>query len=388
MTDSSSQQKYMPQLDALRFFAVLGVMVAHNWHPQRLPWLLGALDWAGLGVRLFFVLSGFLITGILLDCRNQAQKTGVPTSFFIRQFYIRRVLRIFPIYYLVVIVALLVDIPPARDIWGWLITYTSNVYITINNEWIGRLGHFWSLAVEEQFYLIWPWIVLFVPRKWLFSILLSFVVLAPAYRLYAYHNFPFDIGAMDFKAATFLLGNLDSLSVGAILAFAWNSKVSRETLQKYMLYLVLPVGMILYVGSLTLYYYRIAPSIFFVLGDLAAALIFSWLISAAAVGFNGVVASVLEFRPFIYLGKVSYGLYVYHYLMPLLLVPMLSKFGYELHVPGRMNFILSTLLTIGVASISWYLIESPINGLKEHFRYLPSGQATMKMSEPLTKTHN
>ena len=69
---------YMPQLDALRFFAVLGVMVAHNWHPRGLPWLLSdlAIEWAGLGVRLFFVLSGFLITGILLDCRELARESG------------------------------------------------------------------------------------------------------------------------------------------------------------------------------------------------------------------------------------------------------------------------------------------------------------------------
>jgi peptidoglycan/LPS O-acetylase OafA/YrhL len=66
---SAVSQNYMPQLGALRFFAVLGVMVAHLWHPRLLPWLLGDLDWAGLGVRLFFVLSDFLITDILLDCR-------------------------------------------------------------------------------------------------------------------------------------------------------------------------------------------------------------------------------------------------------------------------------------------------------------------------------
>lgn len=88
----------MPQLDALRFFAVLGVMAAHLWHPRRLPWLFGDLDWAELGVRLLFVLSSFLITGFLLDCRRTAEKNGMPLMFFVRQFYARRFFRVIDIW--------------------------------------------------------------------------------------------------------------------------------------------------------------------------------------------------------------------------------------------------------------------------------------------------
>src|SRR5437867_2018352 len=100
-----ASRQYMPQLDALRFFAVLGVLITHNWGDQNLPWIFGALSLGALGVRLFFVLSGFLITGILLDCRSLAEATSENTSFFIRQFYLRRFLRIFPLYYLMLAVA-------------------------------------------------------------------------------------------------------------------------------------------------------------------------------------------------------------------------------------------------------------------------------------------
>jgi peptidoglycan/LPS O-acetylase OafA/YrhL len=366
---SSESQNYMPQLDALRFFAVLGVMVAHLWHPNRLPWLFGDLDWAGLGVRLFFVLSGFLITGILLDCRRTAGKTGMSTMFFIRQFYARRFLRIFPIYYLVVIIALIVNLPPAREIWGWLITYTTNVYITVNNEWIGRFGHFWTLAVEEQFYLIWPWIILLIPRKRLLPVMLFFISLGPIYRLFAYKLYPFDIGAMDFKAATLTLGNLDSLTIGALLALAWRSNIPKQTLQKYMTRIVLPVGLLLYTICLVFYHYRIKPSVFFVLGDFSAALVFAWLISSAGLGFKGLAGKVLELKPLNYLGKITYGIYVYHYFPPLILAPLLSRFGYELRVPGLTNFVLSGLVTLVVASISWHWLEQPINNFKRYFQY-------------------
>ena len=371
-TSTSVPQNYMPQLDALRFFAVLGVMIAHLWHPRRLPWLLGDLDWAGLGVRLFFVLSGFLITGILLDCKIAAEKSGLSTMYYIRQFYMRRFLRIFPIYYLVVFIAIAVDLPPAREIWGWLVTYTTNIYITVNNEWVGRLGHFWTLAVEEQFYLVWPWIILFTPRKWLTPIILFFTSLSPIYRIFAYKMYPFDIGAMDFKAATLTPANLDSLAIGALLALVWSSNIPKPLLQKYLTRIILPTGLVLYTICLILYHYRINPSAFFIVGDFSASLIFAWLVSSAGLGFKGWLGRLLESSPLSYLGKITYGIYVYHYFAPLILVPVLARFGYELHVPGIRNFVISSLLTFATASLSWHWLELPINKLKQHFQYEPN----------------
>src|SRR5205823_10347779 len=99
-----------------------------------------------LGVRLFFVLSGFLITGILLDCRDLADARSQNPLFLMRQFYLRRCLRIFPIYYFVLAVVFAVNLHPAREIWIWLVTYTSNLYISLYGHWIGGLGHFWTLA--------------------------------------------------------------------------------------------------------------------------------------------------------------------------------------------------------------------------------------------------
>lgn len=372
----------MPQLDALRFFAVLGVLVAHNWHPKRLPWLFGDLDWAGLGVRLFFVLSGFLITGILLDCRRLAEDTSQTPFYFIRQFYMRRFLRIFPIYYFVIILALLLNVPPAREIWIWLVTYTTNVYITVFDTWVGRLGHLWSLAVEEQFYLIWPWLILFAPRKWLIPSMLLIISIAPAYRFYAYQNFPFDIGAMDFKAATLTLASLDSLGIGALVALLWRSNIQKEVLQKYLSRLVLPTGLLLYIATIVLYHYRIKPSVFFTLADLATAMIFAWLVSSSGMGFSGVTGRLLLFPPLIYLGRISYGIYLYHYFMPLILTPIFNYFQIPYQVPGLLNFVLSSLLTLGIASLSWRFIEAPINNLKNHFQYRPKLGTTSLVKTP------
>ena len=369
MSATTKNQTYYPQLDALRFFAILGVMVVHFWHPRQLPWLLRDLDWGGLGVRLFFVLSGFLISGILLDSRRMAEESQRSPFYFIRQFYIRRFLRIFPIYYLVIFIGLLVNLPPAREVWLWLLTYTSNVYITFNNTWIGSFGHFWTLAVEEQFYFLWPWLILFLPRKWLVPSMLCAIAIGPVYRTIAYINFPFDIGAMDFKAGTLTPGSLDSLAIGSLLALLFRSELKDESLNKILSYLVLPAGMAIYLVSLILYHYQIQPIVFFTLGDLGTAMMFAWLIGAARSGFKGPIGKLLEFKLLIYLGKITYGIYVYHNFVPPILVAIFGRLGIPFHTPGLLSFIVSGTVSVLIASLSWRLFELPINSLKNRFPY-------------------
>jgi peptidoglycan/LPS O-acetylase OafA/YrhL len=374
------RQRYMPQLDGLRFFAVLGVMVLHAWSPRELPWSHAlAFEWGRLGVRLFFVLSGFLITGILLDCRVLAEQTSSKPLSLIRQFYVRRFLRIFPIYYLVIFVTLASNLPPARDVWIWFVTYTTNIHITLFDTWDGPFGHFWTLAVEEQFYLVWPWLVLFAPRKWLIPVTGVAIVLAPTYRFYAYHAFPFDVAAMDFKAGTLTLGSMDALGAGALLAMLTRSGIRSDTLQKLLRWLILPTGLVLYVLVLGLYQYGI-PLAFFTLADLTSAMIFVWLVSGAALGFAGAAGRLLEVRPLLYLGKISYGLYVYHNFAPLVLGPTLRQLGIVYPVPGFTNFLFSSALTVIVAMLSWHFFELPINNLKRRFEYAPT--PALSVSEP------
>ncbi len=373
----------MPQLDSLRFFAVMGVLVSHYWIPQGLPWLMADMDWGWIGVHLFFVLSGFLITGILLDCRQMAEDSSRPRIYFVSQFYIRRFLRIFPIYYLVIGVAILWNFPQARELWGWLVSYTSNIYITIYNSWIGLFSHFWSLAVEEQFYLFWPWVILFFPRKWTPILMCLMILLAPAYRLYAYEMHRFDISPFNFKSATFTLANFDSLGMGALLALVQRSKIHRETIQRYLSRIILPLGLLVYITSLVLYHYRFKPSVFFSLNDFSLSLIFTWLVAATATGFSGSLGYLLELSPLKYLGKISYGIYVYHYFIPFLIAPVFRSFIFPVETPSFLNFVLSSALTVAVASLSWYVFELPINHLKRYFSYKTVNEVVYLPAEEL-----
>ena len=210
----------MPQLDTLRFFAILGVMVSHNWVPDSPPWIFAGVDWGSLGVRLFFVLSGFLITGILIRGRELGERHPERRFVFMRQFYVRRFLRIFPIYYLVVMAAVVVDFEASRQIWPWLFTYTSNIYSWHTLSWPGHLGHLWTLAVEEQFYLFWPVLMLFLPRRWLLPLLVGLVCLAPIYRLYASFRYSDDVASGAFTSGALTVSVFDSLGLGALLAIA------------------------------------------------------------------------------------------------------------------------------------------------------------------------
>src|SRR5205809_3971623 len=126
VADTPPSAHKMPQLDALRAFAVLSVLFVH--FVSRPPYWLAIVPWAACGVQLFFVLSGFLITGILLDSRKQVE-AGVSRFWMLRQFYTRRFLRIFPLYYAVVLVAWIIKLPGFTDTLGWNLSYLTNFYI-------------------------------------------------------------------------------------------------------------------------------------------------------------------------------------------------------------------------------------------------------------------
>jgi peptidoglycan/LPS O-acetylase OafA/YrhL len=355
----------MPQLDALRFFAVMGVIIAHNWQPSDHTLIVGQVDWAELGVKLFFVLSGFLITGILIGGRDLAERHSQRRLLFVRQFYIRRFLRIFPVYYAVIVLLILAGVGGIRHVSPWLFTYTTNIYVWHNLAYPYAVPHFWTLAVEEQFYLVWPWAMLFLPRKWLVPFLLSLCCLGPIWRLWAsFHYSHTDWG----PAFTFTPGVVDFLAIGAVLALAAHAARSREALQRILAFVVLPVGLIVYAGLFWIDH-SVDSHAPLALEDTGAALVFCWLIGGASLGFTGLPGRLLGWRPLVYLGKISYGIYIFHLLVPLAFSETAKRLSFHYENSGFANFVVTSLVTFGVAALSWQFFERPINGLKRHFRY-------------------
>jgi len=148
MTNSSTAGRtgirYCPEIDGLRALAAICVLIGHLYSLE--------FGLAGSGVRLFFCISGYLITHILLS----AHASG-GTGQILRAFFVRRVLRIFPPYYLALGIALALNAYDIRDTALWHLTFTTNIMLALRGEWEPIItGHLWSLAVEEQFYLLWP----------------------------------------------------------------------------------------------------------------------------------------------------------------------------------------------------------------------------------------
>jgi peptidoglycan/LPS O-acetylase OafA/YrhL len=222
-----------------------------------------------------------------------------------------------------------------------------------------NFAHFWSLAVEEQFYICWPWLVLFLPRKWLLPAILAVVAIGPLYRWsYVLSHYQNMTGLSTYISAP---TSLDHLGFGALLALAVQ-RLKAQMIIRFTL-IAFPVSLL---ASFTLMKWTGGDTkiIFF---DATSAVALCCLVFWASRGFNGPIGRFLEWKPILYVGKISYGLYVYHPLMPGLAIWLLLQFGMKFNEYTFPVTVLGLVLTFAITSASWHLFEKPINDLKRFF---------------------
>jgi peptidoglycan/LPS O-acetylase OafA/YrhL len=340
-------------LDGLRALAVLAVLVEHgfdvapSWETDLFKlWAPGTG-----GVRLFFVLSGFLITGILLGARSAGgeQQRG----HVLRAFYVRRALRIFPLAYATILGMVLISSAVRQD-WLWFLSYTSN-WRWVTGQFEGPLAHFWSLAIEEQFYLVWPALILWTPRRHLLPMMFGVILTATLSR--------YALAALVSPAAAYLstVSRLDALAWGGVLAY-WRRQGSQ------------PRGTVwagLGLAALAAPF-AVTDPVVAVLNESAAVLL-SGAIVMWAVDRE---PRLLRLPPLTYLGTISYGIYIMHPLMRFV-VPVLNELtGLGLYVPsgpGVGSFMYMAVLATGVAAVSWRVFEKPLNDQKDRVPYVRRG---------------
>lgn len=356
---------YMPQLDTLRTFAIFQVLISHWLIDEK--WL--KFPFGEAGVILFFVLSGFLITQILLISRNVAEIKNENRFHSAKQFYIRRFLRIFPIYYITLFILFYFNIQTAREDFIWYLTYTSNILYFKTQTWGGNLSHLWTLAVEEQFYIIWPFIILFIPKKYLLPAIIGIILVGPLSRMIIFMQVALTERAYFVNLLTPTC--MDCFGLGALLAyFRIKNRSSFEfktILSKALIIFCFLVMIFLsfYINYLS-YLIKINTGIVYqTLFRLVVSAVSFYLIAKASAGFGGFMKKIMENKVLTYLGKISYGMYLYHNFIGLIYS------GMSLPVIDNtiIRFAVYTIILIALSSISWYLIEKPVNNLKKYFAY-------------------
>jgi peptidoglycan/LPS O-acetylase OafA/YrhL len=305
-TDEKPSRHHVAALDGLRGVAIVLVLL-HQFDPTRaatISELLLGVGW--IGVQLFFVLSGFLITGILLDTRS--------SPVYYRSFFVRRVLRIFPLYYGVLFVAFVIipQLLPVPDGYGrhqaWLWAYLANFAMPFGRGETA-FPHFWSLCVEEQFYLIWPFLVRWAGLRG--TAILSLIVIAVAIgsRVLVRHLLPGEPGLE--AAYVFTPCRADALAIGALAAIAIRVEGTAALLRRLRPEWILAPGLaVLCAGLLTGHLARSGPAME-IYGYTAIALGFA-LMLLASLQPRTWYAELLSFAPLRRCGTYSYGMYVFH----------------------------------------------------------------------------
>jgi len=344
-----SSQPRIAQIDGLRGLAFLGVAWVH-WAP---PSWRGPFPWE-IGVFLFFVLSGFLVTRNLLAARDRAPSPAGRLA-AARAFLGRRQLRLLAPYYAALVAACLLGAGDIRQCPLWYVFHLVNIHIALDGTWPGGIAHFWTLSVQQQFYLAWPWLILFLPRRALGPVLVAATAMAPLWRMAG----PF--AARWFADPSMLpVGALDYLGCGSLLGLAMHC--GREVTSRRMAvaaWLCFAAYGVLYAcwrGGHGIPYLASLQQTFL-------AVAFTVLAAFAHRGIRGPVGHFLSHRFLLRVGTYSYGLYLFHNLAPLL-AGKIAPFLWHpaLHDP------LATILRLPVwAALAWAMagachrwIETPL----------------------------
>ncbi|MWW24827.1 acyltransferase family protein [Algibacter lectus] len=344
--------KYISGLNGIRAIAVLFVIVSHRFPQDH---IVHKLSLGNYGVDIFFVLSGFLISRSLFNKIIAHNNGEISKQKIFKQFFYNRSLRIFPIYYLLLLFMYLTNGIIGNQLKEnvlWYLFYGSNYLNYFENKWFGSLAHFWSLAVEEQFYIFWP-ILLFMFKRRILMFLLVLIIIGTIY--------PFLISG---KSGVLLLSCVNAFSVGALLAYIEiNKPIYKNTFIKIIKVVLFPVLIMVLIHQLVV-------NIPYFSTRLAAAIIAVSIISYCLYHSNSfLVKHILGNKTLNFIGTISYGIYLYHNIVPKYWAWGLRKLN--IITPGThydfsyLEFFIQTIFIILVSYFSWIIVEKPILKFKD-----------------------
>jgi len=375
---------HIPALDGLRGVAILLVMFIHftviNPIGTIEVWFQKVAYLGMHGVDLFFVLSGYLITSILLDTKGKEN--------FLRNFYMRRILRIFPLYYAIVALSFLIlpillshftagtaklaRFDAVSGDWIWYVLYCSN-FLIARTEAIrhGILDVTWSLAIEEQFYMIWGITVLLSDKKLLKRICISVIFCALLFRTVLWLS-----GFSWLQIYMLTPSRIDTIAWGAMISIITRSSdYDAEKLTKDARIIMVITGIILSIFFMSEFLHYASPVSYTIGYSLIGAFFAQILISVLNAPKGSIVNRIFASGFLTFFGKYSYAIYLFH--LPIRAVIRDLFFGdKQFHtLPGpaivwqMVFYIVATLAVIPPTLLSWYLFENPFLKLKKYFYY-------------------
>ena len=355
---------YRPELDGIRAVAVLLVLAFHVVQPQRFSGF--------IGVDVFFALSGYLITTILLREYDRRGRLSL------RRFYARRMLRLYP----ALLATIVLSFPFCTTLSGSLAqhaknatvaaTYTSNLYMTYRHRWIGGFAHTWSLALEEQYYLVWPVVLLGLLHLGLRRQVLAALLGVAAAVSLVFNLTEYDYGAASYPLESTTIGLLAGSALGLLLAGP-----SAPALRWFGHRAVGGVAVGLLLAELISFSVTSAVpgGLYVPAAVLATALLIGYLTAQR----SSPLAAALSWAPAARLGRISYGVYLYHY-------PLLLALEAHLHVTRWVIAPIEVVGTIAIAAISYRFVEQPFLRLKDRFEpaevVRPAAEAVALPSRP------
>jgi len=354
--------KHIIALDGLRGLAILMVILFH-FTKTFIPFF--RLGWAG--VDLFFVLSGFLITGILIDTRNK--------SSYFKNFISRRALRIFPLYYFAIFILFSLVWFSKKDYiqtylggsyflenWIWYVGYSLNWLIIKESSWlpVEMFNHFWSLAIEEQFYFVWPMFVWLAGIKSLVRICIFLIIGSLILRIYIIYN----SGVASIVPYVNTFCRLDALAMGALIASQVRNQNGLAMIRKYSLQVFIFSSLALLALVLFIHSMSNLHPLMITLGFSLNVLLFGSLLVLTMCGYP-IVKSLMENTIMVFFGKYSYSLYIFH-------VPVYYLLSRNiLHGDSMLINILlaltSFIISILISLLTMKTIEMPFLKLKHFF---------------------
>lgn len=374
--------KYYKSLDGVRGIAVMLVVLMH----------FGLLDFGWAGVELFFVLSGFLISSILLKWKEE------PIGFYMKRFYWRRVLRIFPLYFGLLILATIAFAATGHPTGAdkhlpYLYTYTFNLAIPFI-EWNQEMSfhYLWSLSFEEQFYLVWPLVVYLLSRKALLRLCLTLVIISPLIRFGMAEYLTAARGSQELVGGMvyyFPFGQFDAFAIGGLIAVA----PIRDWIRRPGRLLAIATGLLLVAGAFNLWLLHIRGVDFVRMNSLGYPVGSLWnqfhvwgysvlyIMFAALLVFGihpdvrpgNLLKRFLDHPWLVWIGKVSYGVYLFHWPLYMLLVKFVD-FGDSIGL--RLALLLPYLAVVFLISgLSFRYYESIFLRLKTRYFMKPPSAA-------------